>query len=36
MKGITPPSDEWNTDHIIPKVKGGDNSIAFYQLGRVR
>lgn len=26
MKGVTPPKNEWQIDHIIPKSAGGSNS----------
>lgn len=26
MKGVTPPQNEWQIDHIIPKDAGGTNS----------
>jgi RHS repeat-associated protein len=26
MKGVTPPKNEWQTDHIIPRDQGGDGS----------
>lgn len=26
QKGVTPPQNEWQIDHIIPKDKGGTNS----------
>lgn len=26
MKGVKPPKNEWQIDHVVPKDKGGTNS----------
>lgn len=32
MKGVTPPKNEWQIDHVVPKDKGGTNSYSNAQV----